>query len=65
MERKLVFFTAQVRFGNHKRYQEWFQRQVIQNMSLDQEDFKAVLSLSRFWGCNMVRKLREPAAVKI
>ena len=28
MERKLVFFTSNVRFGNHKRYQEWFQKQV-------------------------------------
>ncbi|EFA12368.2 Integrator complex subunit 3 homolog-like Protein [Tribolium castaneum] len=29
MERKLVFFTSQVRFGNHKRYQDWFQRQYL------------------------------------
>ncbi|KAF5270976.1 hypothetical protein FQA39_LY08279 [Lamprigera yunnana] len=29
MERKLVFLTSQVRFGNHKRYQEWFQRQYL------------------------------------
>lgn len=29
MERKLVFLTAQVRFGNHKRYQDWFQRQYL------------------------------------
>lgn len=29
MERKLVFLTASVRFGNHKRYQEWFQRQYL------------------------------------
>lgn len=29
MERKLVFLTATVRFGNHKRYQEWFQRQYL------------------------------------
>ena len=28
MEQKLVFLTSNVRFGNHKRYQEWFQRQV-------------------------------------
>merc|ERR1719342_1065633 len=26
MEKKLVFLTSQVRFGNHKRYQEWFQK---------------------------------------
>lgn len=29
MERKLVFLTSQVKFGNHKRYQEWFQRQYL------------------------------------
>ncbi|XP_025829891.1 integrator complex subunit 3 homolog [Agrilus planipennis] len=29
MEKKLVFLTSQVRFGNHKRYQEWFQRQYL------------------------------------
>ncbi|XP_071866222.1 integrator complex subunit 3 isoform X2 [Bombus fervidus] len=29
MERKLVFLTSQVRFGNHKRYQDWFQRQYL------------------------------------
>ncbi|CAG5083395.1 Similar to Ints3: Integrator complex subunit 3 (Mus musculus) [Cotesia congregata] len=29
MERKLVFLTASVRFGNHKRYQDWFQRQYL------------------------------------
>lgn len=29
MERKLVFLTSAVRFGNHKRYQEWFQRQYL------------------------------------
>ncbi|XP_031782856.1 integrator complex subunit 3 isoform X2 [Nasonia vitripennis] len=29
MERKLVFLTSTVRFGNHKRYQEWFQRQYL------------------------------------
>lgn len=28
MERKLVFFTSSVRFGHHKRYQEWFQNKV-------------------------------------
>ena len=26
MERKIVFLTSQVRFGQQKRYQEWFQR---------------------------------------
>lgn len=25
MERKLLFLTSQVKFGNHKRYQDWFQ----------------------------------------
>ncbi|XP_066151238.1 integrator complex subunit 3 homolog [Euwallacea fornicatus] len=29
MERKLVFLTSQVRFGHHKRYQDWFQRQYL------------------------------------
>ncbi|XP_008559612.1 integrator complex subunit 3 isoform X2 [Microplitis demolitor] len=29
MERKLVFLTGSVRFGNHKRYQDWFQRQYL------------------------------------
>ncbi|XP_039291169.1 integrator complex subunit 3 [Nilaparvata lugens] len=29
MERKLVFLTSSVRFGNHKRYQDWFQRQYL------------------------------------
>lgn len=29
MERKLVFLTSQVRFGQHKRYQDWFQRQYL------------------------------------
>ncbi|XP_014244621.1 integrator complex subunit 3 [Cimex lectularius] len=29
MEQKLVFLTSNVRFGNHKRYQEWFQRQYL------------------------------------
>ncbi|XP_050506939.1 integrator complex subunit 3 homolog [Diabrotica virgifera virgifera] len=29
MERKLVFLTSQVKFGNHKRYQDWFQRQYL------------------------------------
>ena len=26
MEKKLVFLTSTVRFGSHKRYQDWFQR---------------------------------------
>lgn len=29
MERKLVFLTSHVRFGHHKKYQEWFQRQYL------------------------------------
>ncbi|XP_063229755.1 integrator complex subunit 3 isoform X2 [Bacillus rossius redtenbacheri] len=29
MEKKLAFLTANVRFGYHKRYQEWFQRQYL------------------------------------
>ncbi|XP_044761200.1 integrator complex subunit 3 homolog [Coccinella septempunctata] len=29
MEKKMVFLTSQVRFGNHKRYQDWFQRQYL------------------------------------
>lgn len=29
MEAKLVFLTLQVRFGQHKKYQEWFQRQYL------------------------------------
>lgn len=29
MEKKINFLALQVRFGQHKRYQEWFQRQVI------------------------------------
>lgn len=29
MEQKLVFLTSSVRFGNHKRYQDWFQRQYL------------------------------------
>lgn len=29
MEKKLVFLTSQVRFGHHKRYQDWFQRQYL------------------------------------
>lgn len=65
MERKLVFLTSQVRFGYHKRYQEWFQRQVIQNISLGQEEFKSMFLVFRFWEYNMVRKNRTPTAVKI
>ena len=29
MEKKLIFLTSQVRFGNHKRYQEWFQKNYL------------------------------------
>lgn len=29
MERKIVFLTSQVRFGQQKRYQDWFQRQYL------------------------------------
>ncbi|XP_059474245.1 integrator complex subunit 3 isoform X2 [Neocloeon triangulifer] len=29
MEKKIVFLTSNVRFGNHKRYQDWFQRQYL------------------------------------
>ncbi|CAG0880141.1 unnamed protein product [Darwinula stevensoni] len=29
MEEKIVFLTSQVRFGNQKRYQDWFQRQYL------------------------------------
>ena len=29
MERKIVFLTSQVKFGQQKRYQEWFQRQYL------------------------------------
>lgn len=28
MENKLIFLTTKVKFGQHKRYQDWFQRQV-------------------------------------
>lgn len=28
MERKINFLTSQVKFGNQKRYQDWFQKQV-------------------------------------
>jgi len=28
MEKKIQFLTAQVKFGNQKRYQDWFQKQV-------------------------------------
>ena len=28
MENKLVYLCTKVKFGHHKRYQEWFQRQV-------------------------------------
>jgi len=34
MEKKIQFLTAQVKFGNQKRYQDWFQKQVCAiNMS--------------------------------
>ena len=29
MERKIVFLTSQVRFGQQKRYQDWFQRMYL------------------------------------
>lgn len=29
MEKKMVFLTSNVRFGNQKRYQDWFQRQYL------------------------------------
>ena len=29
MERKIVFLTSQVKFGQQKRYQDWFQRQYL------------------------------------
>lgn len=29
MEAKLVFLTTKVKFGQHKRYQDWFQRQYL------------------------------------
>lgn len=29
MEKKMVFLTTSVRFGNQKRYQDWFQRQYL------------------------------------
>lgn len=29
MEKKLAFLTTHVRFGHHKKYQEWFQRQYL------------------------------------
>lgn len=32
MEKKLVFLTSQVRFGSHKRYQDWFQRTYLATM---------------------------------
>lgn len=28
MEKKIVFLTTYVKFGMHKRYQDWFQKQV-------------------------------------
>ncbi|XP_042903927.1 integrator complex subunit 3 isoform X2 [Parasteatoda tepidariorum] len=29
MEKKIAFLTSQVKFGQHKRYQDWFQRQYL------------------------------------
>ena len=29
MENKLQFLTAKVKFGQQKRYQDWFQKQVL------------------------------------
>ncbi|XP_064474957.1 integrator complex subunit 3-like [Ornithodoros turicata] len=29
MERKIIFLTSQVKFGNQKRYQDWFQKQYL------------------------------------
>ncbi|XP_052795999.1 integrator complex subunit 3-like [Mya arenaria] len=29
MENKLIFLTTKVKFGQHKRYQDWFQRQYL------------------------------------
>jgi integrator complex subunit 3 len=29
MEKKIIFLTSSVRFGNQKRYQDWFQRQYL------------------------------------
>jgi hypothetical protein len=32
MEKKLVYLTSQVRFGSHKRYQDWFQKSYLATM---------------------------------
>jgi len=32
MEKKLVYLTSQVRFGSHKRYQDWFQKSYLGTM---------------------------------
>jgi len=32
METKLVYLTSQVRFGSHKRYQDWFQKSYLNAM---------------------------------
>jgi len=32
MEKKIFYLTHQVKFGIHKRYQDWFQRQVRDNI---------------------------------
>eukprot|EP00057_Strongylocentrotus_purpuratus_P024925 XP_011679399.1 PREDICTED: integrator complex subunit 3-like [Strongylocentrotus purpuratus] len=29
MEKKIIFLTSKVRFGNQKRYQDWFQKQYL------------------------------------
>ncbi|XP_065334012.1 integrator complex subunit 3 isoform X2 [Cloeon dipterum] len=29
MEKKIIFLTSHVRFGNHKRYQDWFHKQYL------------------------------------
>lgn len=48
MERKLVFLTSQVRFGNHKRYQDWFQRQYLatpESQSLRSDFIRFIVSV--------------------
>ncbi|NXO28611.1 INT3 protein, partial [Cisticola juncidis] len=35
METKLLFMTSRVRFGQQKRYQDWFQRQYLQSLRCD------------------------------
>jgi len=54
MEKKMMFLTSQVKFGFHKRYQEWFQRQVFINLQTNSKirqvfiNFKITLVFS-FW----------------